>query len=116
MIKGPLSFDGNPPQNWSEFVHGGTRLFLDTDCEIDDNATILIGDGVICGHGVKVESHSQKQTEIGSYVWLGEHVVVRAGARIGEGAMVCAGTVVEGDVPPHAVLQGDPAQVVWYLR
>jgi fatty-acyl-CoA synthase len=45
-------------------------------------------------------------------VWLGTHVTVTRGARIGPGAIVSAGSVVSGDLPPNAVTQGQPARVI----
>lgn len=45
-------------------------------------------------------------------VWLGYGVVVLAGVRIGQGAVVGANAVVTGDIPPGAVAVGAPARVV----
>ena len=45
-------------------------------------------------------------------VWLGAHVVVLDGVRIGRGAVVGAGSVVREDVPPYSVVVGVPAAVV----
>jgi len=45
-------------------------------------------------------------------VWLGFGVTVLKGVRIGEGAVVGAMSVVTKDVPPYAIVAGNPAQVV----
>lgn len=51
--------------------------------------------------------------EIGSDVWLGHNSVISAGvSRIGHGAVVGAGAVVFKDVPPYAVVVGNPGRVV----
>lgn len=50
--------------------------------------------------------------EIGHDVWLGGRVTVLPGTRIGSGAVVSAGSVVSGDVPPNAVVAGNPARVL----
>ena len=47
------------------------------------------------------------------YVYLGPRVIVLPNVKIGCGAVVAAGAVVTGDVPPFAVVGGVPAQ---YLR
>ena len=53
--------------------------------------------------------------EIGSDVWLGHNAVISAGVhRIGDGAVVGAGAVVFKDVPPYAVVVGNPGRVVRY--
>lgn len=47
-------------------------------------------------------------------VWLGAHVIILPGVTVGTGAIVAAGSVVTKDVPPYAVVGGNPAAVVRY--
>jgi FkbH-like protein len=49
---------------------------------------------------------------IGDGVWLASRVTVMPGARIGEGAVVTAGSVVEGEIPARVVAGGNPARVL----
>ena len=51
-------------------------------------------------------------TVVGNDVWLGYGATVLPGVTIGDGAVVAAGAVVAGDVPPYAVVAGNPARVV----
>src|ERR1041385_1660369 len=51
---------------------------------------------------------------IGNDVWIGARVVVLDGAEIGDGAIVAAGSVVAGKIPPYAVVGGIPARVIRY--
>ena len=44
--------------------------------------------------------------------WIGAHVVVLAGVRIGRGAVIGAGSVVTRDVPDMAVVAGVPAKLL----
>lgn len=53
-----------------------------------------------------------RDTVIGNDVWLGYGAMVLPGARIGNGVIVGAGSVVRGTVPDFAVVTGNPAQVV----
>ena len=55
-----------------------------------------------------------RQTLIGNDVWIGLNAVIMGGVRIGNGAIVAAGAVVAKDVPPYAVVAGNPARVVKY--
>ncbi len=48
---------------------------------------------------------------IGSHVYLGRGVTVLAGSCIGEGAVLLPHSVVTGDVPPYAVVGGNPGRV-----
>lgn len=53
--------------------------------------------------------------EIGHGVWLGERVLILPGChRIGNGAIVGGGAVVTHDVPPYAIVAGNPAQLIRY--
>ncbi|MBR0683886.1 CatB-related O-acetyltransferase [Roseomonas eburnea] len=49
---------------------------------------------------------------VGHDVWLGTECLVLPGVTIGHGAVVGARAVVAGDVPPYAVVAGNPARVV----
>jgi acetyltransferase-like isoleucine patch superfamily enzyme len=51
---------------------------------------------------------------IGSDVWIGRNAVLLAPVTIGHGAIVGAFAVVAKDVPPYAVVVGNPAQVIRY--
>ena len=44
-------------------------------------------------------------------VWFGDRVIVLAGVRIGEGAIIQAGSVVVKDIPKYAIAGGHPAVV-----
>lgn len=54
--------------------------------------------------------------KIGNNVWIGEKSTVLKGVTIGEGAIVASHAVVTKDVPPYAVVAGNPAKVVKLLR
>ena len=53
-------------------------------------------------------------TTIGHDVWIGYGAYINSGAQIGSGAVIGAHAVVFGEVPPYAVVVGNPATVVRY--
>ena len=55
------------------------------------------------------------QTHIGRGASIGSGANVLPGLRIGSGAMVGAGAVVTHDVPPRAIVSGNPARIVGYV-
>lgn len=53
--------------------------------------------------------------EIGNDVWIGDGVKIMPQVnRIGDGAVIGAGSIVHKDVPPYAVVVGHPARIVRY--
>ena len=53
---------------------------------------------------------SRSATCIGNDVWIGESVIILNGLRVGDGAVIAAGAVVTKDVPPYAIVGGNPAK------
>ncbi|MFL4364641.1 CatB-related O-acetyltransferase [Enterobacter asburiae] len=57
---------------------------------------------------------SRGDTTLGDGCWLGMRSMIMPGVTIGEGAVVAAGSVVTKDVPPYAVVGGNPAKIIKY--
>ena len=47
-------------------------------------------------------------------MWTGATATIMSGVKISNGAVVAAGSVVSKDVPPYAIVAGNPAKVVKY--
>jgi maltose O-acetyltransferase len=55
-----------------------------------------------------------KPVFIEDYVWIGVRASIAPGVRIGEGAIIGMGSVVFEDVPPLAIVIGNPAKILTY--
>jgi carbonic anhydrase/acetyltransferase-like protein (isoleucine patch superfamily) len=51
---------------------------------------------------------------VGNDVWVGTRAIILSGVTIGDGAIVAAGSVVTKDVPPYAIVAGNPARLIRY--
>ena len=51
---------------------------------------------------------------INDNVWVGAKATIIPGVTIGEGAVIAMGAVVTKDVPPCAVVGGNPAKILKY--
>lgn len=45
-------------------------------------------------------------------VWIGHGAIILSGVKVGRGAIVSAGAVVIQDIPPYAVVGGNPARLI----
>jgi acetyltransferase-like isoleucine patch superfamily enzyme len=101
------------------FVNQGTTIHAERSVTIGSH--VRIGDlGAIYdssfhevdpGEGVETAA-----VAIGDDVWLARGVVVLPGSQIGEGAVIGAGSVVRGTIPPWVVAAGRPARVIREIR
>jgi len=80
---------------------------------------VTIGDGASFGPYCIVaddegsgDASTARPIDIGARVWLAGRVTVLPGARIGEGSVVTAGSVVDGEIPAGVVAGGNPARVL----
>ncbi|AUY50186.1 CatB-related O-acetyltransferase [Streptomyces sp. CB01881] len=55
---------------------------------------------------------SRGDTMVGNDVWFGYGATVLPGVRIGDGAIIAAGSVVTSDVEPYTVVGGNPARPI----
>lgn len=51
-------------------------------------------------------------TIVGNDVWFGYDALIMPGVTVGDGAIIATRSVVTKDVPPYAVVAGNPAKVV----
>ena len=99
-------------------------------CKIQNNVSLYKGvtleDGVFVGPSVVFTNilnprsfinkmNEVKKTIIRSGATIGANATIVCGNTIGEYALVGAGSVVTRDVPPHALVIGNPARIVGYV-
>lgn len=61
---------------------------------------------------IKAQGVAKMEVVIEDDCWIATNAVILAGVRIGKGAVVAAGSVVNEDVPAYAVVAGVPARVI----
>lgn len=64
--------------------------------------------------GEKAEALSKGDIIVKDDVWIGANSTILSGVTINQGAVVAAGSVVTKDVPPYAIVGGNPAKIIKY--
>lgn len=65
--------------------------------------------------GFDVEDVSRSKLIIGNDVWIGYNsIILSKCTSIGNGAIIGAGSIVTKDVPPYAIVAGNPAKIIRY--
>lgn len=99
----------------------GRYSYLDGDITIGDHTMLASSVAIVGGdHAfdqrdvLMIDSSREhwKPTRIGCDVWIGHGAIILNGVTIGDGAVVAAGSVVVRDVPPYAVVAGNPARLI----
>lgn len=62
----------------------------------------------------KDSARARGDVTIGNDVWIGHESVVLSGVTLGDGVVVGAGSVVRQDIPPYAIVLGNPARVAGF--
>ena len=113
------------------FGYAGARLRIGRFCAIAHGTTLMMADAnhAMAGPstfpfpifgGAWAEAMPMRampfpergDTVVGNDVWLGHECLLMPGVTVGDGAIVAARAVVSRDVPPYAVVAGNPARVV----
>lgn len=113
------------------YISSGTKIYCNTKigafCSIGPNVTIGPGNhdyNLFTTHPILydrswnkniLENNSiNKKTIIGNDVWIGCNALILNGIMIGDGAVIGAGTIVTKDIPPYAIVIGNPGKIIKY--
>lgn len=117
-------------------IHGAKNFVVGNDVRVGEKSYLNANGGITIGNNVKMgpqvfiwsSNHNyyaptilpfdgariNRPVIIEDNVWVGAKVCIIPGVRIGEGAVIGMGSVVTKEVPPCAVVGGNPAKVLKY--
>ncbi|WP_075740035.1 MULTISPECIES: CatB-related O-acetyltransferase [Actinoalloteichus] len=113
------------------YSHGAERLIIGRYCAIGADTRFIMAGSAHPASGVSTFPFTmfggewlertldvilamprKGDTVVGNDVWFGYQSTVMPGVRIGDGAIIATGAVVTSDVPPYAIVGGNPARVI----
>lgn len=107
----------------------GDKLIIGKFCQIASGATFIMNGGNHLTDGISTfpfqifgeawadamegKSYPTKgDTIIGNDVWIGYDATIMPGITVGHGAIIATKAVVTKDIPPYAIVGGNPAKVI----
>jgi maltose O-acetyltransferase len=106
-------------------VYLGQRVYFNFNCVVLDVCEVKIGEFTMFGPAVQIYTATHpldaalrrreefaKPIEIGSDCWIGGGAIILPGVKIGNKAVIGAGSVVTRDVPSGVVAAGNPCRVI----
>lgn len=92
-------------------IANGVKFLPSTDHALDHISTYPFKAMLLTG---ELEAVCKGDIVVDDDVWIGYGATILSGVHIGQGAVVAAGSVVNKDVPPYAIVGGVPAKVIRY--
>lgn len=101
------------------------KLIIGNYCSIANNVTFIVsGEHNLSTlstfpfeaqtFGCSLIAGSKGDIIIEDDVWIGMNSTILSGIKIGQGAVIAAGSVVTKDVPPYSIVAGNPAKIIKY--
>lgn len=101
----------------------GDNTVINRFSYLDGRGPLYIGNNVNISHYTIIHTLTHitnspyfhatpKPVAILDHSWIGASAIILPGITIGEGAIVAAGAVVVKDVPPYAIVGGNPAKII----
>ena len=103
----------------------GERVFFNFNCVVLDVCRVRIGSFTLFGPAVQIYTPMHplnaaqrrmqefgKPVDIGSDVWVGGGAIILPGVRIGDRAVIGAGSVVTRDITEGVFAAGNPCRVI----
>jgi acetyltransferase-like isoleucine patch superfamily enzyme/dTDP-4-dehydrorhamnose 3,5-epimerase-like enzyme len=92
-------------------VEVGAGVYLWSGMTVEDGASIAAR---VCF--ARGDADKPCATHVRAGVQIGENATIAAGVMLGPGCRIAVGSVVTRDVPPNAIVSGNPAHITGYVN
>ncbi|MEW6664891.1 MAG: acyltransferase [Thermodesulfobacteriota bacterium] len=94
------------------WLSGGAKLVLEDEILIGPYSIIATGSHRMKGESFRFAGFDRQPVWIGRGTWIGAHVLVTPGVRIGKANLISGAAVVTKSTPDHVMMAGVPARVI----
>ncbi len=100
-------------------LHEAGEIIFGEDCMISSQVYVSLSDiHPIYDLETGRRINPAASVHVGNHVWAGLRCMILKGARVGDGSVIAAGSIVAGETPADAIIAGAPARtlrqgVVW---
>lgn len=94
-------------------IGGGTVFRINTEHNYKKITTSLLESYLSSSINIK-ELNFKGDIVVGNDVWIGSDAVILSNVHIGDGAVIGSSAVIAKDVPPYAIVVGNPGKVIKY--
>jgi maltose O-acetyltransferase len=110
---GGISIGNNVHINRYAYIQGAGGLVIGNNVHIGPHLTLYTTSHDYNGSAIPYDENvMRKKVIIEDNVWIGARVTIVPGVKIGEGAIIAAGTVLVKDVEPLQIIGGNGQRVL----
>jgi acetyltransferase-like isoleucine patch superfamily enzyme len=95
-------------------ISKGVTIFLGSEHRVDWVSTYPFPYFFREAKSIKGHPATKGDVVIGNDVWIGYGVTILSGVHIGDGVAIGACSLISQDVPPYAIVAGNPARILKY--
>lgn len=112
--RGRLEIGDNTVLNEGVVISAYEKVNIGKDCMMAARVSILDVSHNYESRSMPISLQGYKTSPviIGDDVWIGANAVILKGARVGDGAIIAANSVVSGEVAPYTIVGGSPARFI----
>lgn len=95
------------------FIYSSQRIEIGNDCMIAPFVYIVDSNhGTSLDLNMNLQPNETKPIKIENNVWIGTHCIILPGVKIGSGAIIASGSVVNKNIPPNTICGGVPVKLL----
>lgn len=102
---GHITVGNNVSFNRNVIIVSHENICIGDNCILGPNVLIYDHDHKFDFHDISRDTFNTSPVIIDRNCWIGANVIILKGTHIGEGCIIGAGTVLQGDIPAHTIVK-----------